>query len=192
MALINYRSGPADERFVSLHAFVDESRRNNTYLLAVALVSPGELAKFRKFLRGLLMPGQHELHCKKETPSRRKVIASRLVAEAVSVRLYTRSCDLGDEAARQSCLEKLVADLLKVDAHRLVLDSRDQRDRLDAQTIRTSLGPAGWSSNLVYEHRRSSSEELLWIADVVAWCYGSGGEWRDRVLPVVESIVDLN
>ena len=55
----------------------DESRRNNTYLLAAALVSPGELARFRKFLRGLLMPGQHELHCKKETPSRRKVIASR-------------------------------------------------------------------------------------------------------------------
>lgn len=180
------------KRFVSLHAFVDESRRNNTYLLAVALVSPGELARFRKVLRGLLMPGQHELHCKKETPSRRKAIVSRLVAARVSVRLYTRSCDWGDEEARQTCLKNLIADLLKVDAHRLVLDSRDQRDRLDAQTIRTSLGPAAWSSNLVYEHHRSTSEELLWIADVVAWCYGSGGEWRERVLPVVESIVDLD
>src|SRR5689334_24767708 len=86
------------------------------------------------------MPGQHELHCKKETPSRRKVIASRLVAEGVSVRLYTRSCDWGDETARQTCLENLVADLLTVDAHRLVLDSRDQRDRFDAQTIRAVLG----------------------------------------------------
>ncbi|MGZ3141801.1 hypothetical protein ACVDFE_07345 [Lentzea chajnantorensis] len=177
---------------MSLHAFVDESRRNNTYLLAVALVSPGELARFRRSLRGLLMPGQHELHCKKETPSRRRLIASRLVAERVSVRLYTRSCGAGDEAARQTCLENLVADLLKVDAHRLVLDSRDQRDRFDAQTIRTALGPAPWSSNLVYEHRRSTSEELLWIADVVAWCHGSGGEWRERVSPVVESVVDLN
>ncbi|MFD9704999.1 hypothetical protein [Lentzea sp. NPDC059081] len=177
---------------MSLHAFVDESRRNNTYLLAVALVSPGELARFRKFLRCMLMPGQHELHCKKETSSRRRLIASRLVAERVSVRLYTRRCDLGDEAARQRCLESLVADLLKVGAHRLVLDSRDQRDRLDARTIHAALGPGAPSFHLVYEHRRSSSEELLWIADVVAWCYGSGGEWRERVLPVVESIVDLD
>jgi hypothetical protein len=30
---------------VSLHAFVDESRRNNTYLLAVAMVPPGRLHK---------------------------------------------------------------------------------------------------------------------------------------------------
>ncbi|MGW6934306.1 DUF3800 domain-containing protein [Lentzea sp. NPDC054927] len=177
---------------MSLHAFVDESRRNNTYLLAVALVSPGRLHQFRKALRGLLMPGQHELHCKKETPSRRKMIVSRLVAEQVSVRLYTRSCDRGDEQARQTCLARLVTDLLDVDAHRMVLDSRDQRDRHDALTIRTSLGHDALSTNLVYEHCRSTNEELLWIADVVAWCYGSGGEWRERVMPVVESIVELD
>jgi hypothetical protein len=190
--MVNCCSGTADGRFVSLHAFVDESRRNNTYLLAAALVSPGDLAKFRKALRSLLMPGQRELHCKKETPSRRKAIASRLVDEQVSVRLYKRSCDEGDEQARQTCVRWLVEGLLKAGAHRLVLDSRAQRDVHDLLTIRTSFGHVALSTNLVYEHCRSSNEELLWIADFVAWCYGSGGEWRERVMPVVESIVDLD
>ncbi|KOV75514.1 hypothetical protein [Nocardia sp. NRRL S-836] len=49
------------------------------------------------------------------------------------------------------------------------------------------LGPVAWSSNLVHEHCRSTNEELLWIADVVAWCYGSGDEWRERVLLVIQS-----
>ncbi|WP_266035812.1 hypothetical protein [Lentzea sp. NEAU-D7] len=40
MELLNCWSRLADGRFVSVHAFVDESRRNDTYLLAVALVSP--------------------------------------------------------------------------------------------------------------------------------------------------------
>ncbi|MGW6443979.1 hypothetical protein [Lentzea sp. NPDC055074] len=177
---------------MSLHAFVDESRRNNTYLLAVALVPPGRLHTFRKALRCLLMSGQRELHCKKETPSRRKAITSRLVEVQVSVRLYKRSCDQGDEQARQACLRRLVEDLLNAGAHRLVLDSRAQRDQHDLLTIRTSLGRVALSTNLVYEHCRASNEELLWIADFAAWCYGSGGEWRERVMPIVESIVDLD
>jgi hypothetical protein len=46
---------------VSLHAFVDESRRNNTYLLAAAVVSPGQLRQLRM---GLRVPNQRELHFK--------------------------------------------------------------------------------------------------------------------------------
>ncbi|MET8758161.1 hypothetical protein [Lentzea sp. NPDC004782] len=88
--------------------------RNNTYLLVVAVVPPGRLHKFRKALRCLLMPGQRELRCRKETPGRRKAIASRLVEEKVSVRLYKRSCDEGDEQARQARLRRLVEDLLTV------------------------------------------------------------------------------
>jgi hypothetical protein len=43
----------------------------------------------------------------------------------------------------------------------------------------------------VYEHVDSTSESLLWIADIVAWCFGAGQEWRKRIDPIVTTVVDL-
>jgi hypothetical protein len=44
----------------------------------------------------------------------------------------------------------------------------------------------------VYEHVDSTSESLLWIADIAAWCFGAGREWRKRIDPIVSTVVDLN
>lgn len=87
---------------MSLHAFVDESRRNDTYLLAAAVVSPGQLTKLRKLLMGLRMPNQRELHFKKETPARRKQILSALVPAVVHVDIYLACCRKGEERAPAS------------------------------------------------------------------------------------------
>ena len=166
MGLLKYRSGPVDERFVSLHAFVDESRRNDTYLLAAAVVSPGQLAKLRKLLMGLRMPNQRELHFKKETPGRR------------------------EERARHTCVARLTDDLQKIGVTRLVFDSREVRDDHDLLTIRTALGKSAWGTGLFYEHVPSENDPLLWIADIVAWCYGAGGDWLRRVRPLIGDVVD--
>jgi hypothetical protein len=44
----------------------------------------------------------------------------------------------------------------------------------------------------VYEHVDSTSEPLMWISDVVAWCYGAGGHWRKRVDPILTKTIDLD
>ncbi|GHH36494.1 hypothetical protein [Lentzea cavernae] len=154
---------------MSVHAFVDESRRNNTYLLAAAVVLPRELTKLRKLLRGLRMPNQRELHFKKETPARRKQILSALARTSVQVDLYLACCRRGEERARQSCVAHLTGDLLDAGAARLVLDSREARDEHDLLTIRTSLGKYARGTGLVYEHLPSESDPLLWLPDIAAW-----------------------
>jgi hypothetical protein len=58
--------------------------------------------------------------------------------------------------------------------------------------MRRVLGPHPSGSELVYEHVDSTSESLLWIADVVGWCFGAGAEWRKRVDPVVTREVDVD
>lgn len=190
--MVNCCSQATDERFVSLHAFVDESRRNNTYLLAAVLVDPGDLARTRKALRRLLFPGQRELHFKKEKTDRRKLIVSKLVSIGAAVHIYTCDCSAGEEVARQECLIALINDLIDLKTRRLVLDSREERNLHDAQTIRTTLGKRPSHSNITYEHLESSHDELLWIPDVVAWCHGAGGDWARRVRSLVakETAVD--
>jgi hypothetical protein len=103
-----------------VHAFVDESRRYDTYYLAAAIVEPRHLP--------LLLPGQRELHFKKETPARRREILSALCGFGVEVRIYSADCRRGEERARQECLVRLIRDLLDVGAPRLVLDGREGRD----------------------------------------------------------------
>ncbi|GLZ33297.1 hypothetical protein Lesp02_54850 [Lentzea sp. NBRC 105346] len=176
---------------MSLHAFVDESRRNSTYLLAAALVEPRQLSHLRKLLMGLRMPNQRELHFKKETPARRRLIVSRLIDADVRTDLYVACCRRGEEKARQRCVTRLTDDLLDVRAHRLVMDSREVRDEHDQLTIRLALGKRARETGLVYEHLASENDPLLWIPDIVAWCYGAGDDWLRRIKPTVRNVIDL-
>jgi hypothetical protein len=177
---------------VTLHAFVDESCRGGTYLLAVALVDPGDLAALRKQLRSLLLPGQRELHCSKESPARRRLIVSTLVCADTRAWVYTRRHGGDQELARQECLDRLVIDMVKIGAQRLVLDSREESNRHDECTIRAVLGARPRETGLTYEHLDSAHELLLGLADMVAWCYGAGGDWRRRIGPVVTELIDLD
>lgn len=68
-----------------------------------------------------------------------------------------------------------LTDLLAVDCHRLVLESRGPSDDLrGTRTISTALGPAPSKSGLVHEHLRPYEDPLLWLPDAVAWCHGAG------------------
>ena len=175
---------------VSLQAFVDESRRNDRYLLAVAIIHPRDLTRLRKLLRSLLLPGQKEVHFHNEKNDRRKIVLSRLVTCGPLVHVYQRTCSSKEEHARQECLVAVMVDLTAMGVSRLVLDTRQERDWHDKQTIRAVLG--GAKETFLYEHVPSSQEQLLWIVDVVAWCYGAGGEWRRRVTPLVARVIDLD
>jgi hypothetical protein len=53
---------------MTVHAFVDESRRNSTYYVAAAIAVPAQLTRTRRTMRSLLLPGQREIHFYKERP----------------------------------------------------------------------------------------------------------------------------
>ncbi|RSD21894.1 DUF3800 domain-containing protein [Amycolatopsis eburnea] len=171
---------------MTVHAFVDESGRAGSYLLCATIVEPAHLSLTRRALQSLLLRGARELHFKKEKEPRRRMLIDRMAALPVTVRLYSGSCaPKTEEAARQRCLALLTQDLLGLQAHRLVLDSRDHRDAHDRQTLQQALGTRPSKTELTYEHVDSTAEPLLWISDAVAWCTGAGGDWRRRANPLV-------
>ncbi|UQS22628.1 hypothetical protein L1857_07240 [Amycolatopsis thermalba] len=177
---------------MSVHAFIDESARAGTYLLCVTLVEPAHLATTRRALARLLLPGARELHFCKEKPPRRRQLADRIAALPVSSRVYFGRCDRKEEErTRQQCLKQIVNDLLELRAHRVVLDSRDSRDVHDRSTLQRSLGSHPSKTELTYEHLDSAVEPLLWISDAVGWCYGAGGDWRRRTIPVLQDVIEL-
>ncbi|GHF77951.1 hypothetical protein FHX82_004368 [Amycolatopsis bartoniae] len=44
---------------------------------------------------------------------------------------------------------------------------------------------------LTHQHLNSASVPLLWVPDAVAWCYGAGGDWRRRVMPIVSKVIEV-
>jgi len=177
---------------MTVHAFVDESRRGSQYTMAVAIAEPVKLRLLRRDLRGLLLPAPRELHFNDQKDPRRRVLSDVIARLPVRVAIYRRSVDRYVESSRQECVDRLCCDLLAQGAHRLVLDSRAQLDRHDAATIRTAMLRHPDCKRFVYEHVDSTSESMLWVADATAWCFGAGGHWRRRVEPIVSSVNDLD
>jgi hypothetical protein len=183
---------PGHDGPVSVHAFIDESGRGGSYLVCVSVVDPGRLTPIRKQLSALLLPGQRELHFKKEKPRRRRLLADRIAVLPASSWIYTTSCTpKTEEQDRQRCLAEAVRDLVAVGAHRVVIDSRQEQDRHDEATIYRALGGRPSATGVVYEHHESTSTPLLWIPDAVAWCYGASGDWRRRISASVTRVIRL-
>ncbi|GAA1269238.1 hypothetical protein [Saccharothrix xinjiangensis] len=173
-----------------MRAFVDVSRRNDTYYLGAALVDPRHLAVLRKRLRELLLPGQRELHFQREKPQRRKVVLSGLVKLGVRVDIYRADCRRGEERARQVCPTGLVDDLLDGEAHRRVLDSRAGRDELDAHTVRVAMGKHARDTGLTYEHFDSTGDPCCgWPTSP---CGATARAVTGRAAPMIGSVIRLD
>jgi len=182
--------GPHTVLAMPAHAFVDESIRSG-YLLSAAVVATGDLAVARGKLRELCKPGQRRLHMKDESDSRRREILSALAGLEISVHLY-RAPTAGRSAreARDRCFHALVPALVELGVDRLVIESCGQ-DHRDVQVIHQALAPSQAWDDLDYLHLAPAAEPLLWAADVVAWAFGKGGDWRRRVDDLVGSVTDL-
>src|SRR2546425_7367379 len=160
---------------MSLHAFVDESRRGADYLMALVLVQPRELDRSRVIMRGLVRPGQRRVHFKKESNARRRQVLAAVGQLGAKAHVWV--CRHHDDVfARQACLRRMVPTLLELGVSRLVLESCQNEDMQDRHTLASALLAA--ESVLSYEHLRPAEDPILWVSDAVAWCYGAGGDWR--------------
>ena len=66
------------------------------------------------------------------------------------------------------------------------------RDRDDRRAIAATLQRLRAPGDaLSYEHFQPHEDPALWIPDAVAWCFGAGGDWRRRIDPLVDKVLDL-
>lgn len=170
-----------------MHAFVDESVRS-TYLLCAVLVG-GRPDSVRPAVRRLCRPGQRRFHFAKEGDARRRELLSAITGFGVEARVFT--CRGPAEAARAACLTALVADVVGLGTTSLVIEDQDGMRRRDVLVIDAALRRHG-VGGLDYRHAEPHEEPLLWVADAVAWAVGRGGDWRRRVEPMLQKVVELD
>ena len=172
------------------HAFVDETKIRGL-LVAVAVLEPRTLAPARTAMRSLLLPRQSRLHFAKERDARKGQILTALEALPLRINIYDARAVGDQRTARKLCLEHLVGDLAELHAHRLVIEQDDSLVRSDQEVLFHAVRSHGVESELVYEHMSPRMEPLLWIPDAIAWSWVKGGEWRDRIAPLIADVETL-
>lgn len=171
------------------HGFLDESRRGTTYLIVAVVVRPRELDRIRSALRRLVKPGQRRVHFKKEGDSRRRELVARLREMELQAGVWTVR-DSDDVRARQLCLSAAATWLQEFGVTRLAIESCAHQDLRDRQTLASALEKV--DEPFTYEHLRPAEDPLLWASDALAWCFGAGGDWRQRVQPMLDAVVRLD
>lgn len=173
-----------------LRAYGDESIRSRWYWLAVVLVPRHNEPAVETQVRSLCLPGQRQLHLKAERDSRRRAIISSVVGGG-RIRAWLYRAPRPVVEARESCLRAMVENLVSAGADQLCLDQVDERQRVrDRVAIRDVLHKQ--RADLTYRHARPWEHAGIQVADIVAWAYGAGGDWRRRVRPIVERVIDLD
>ena len=169
---------------MSLLAYADESVRRD-YLICAAVVPAADVGTVRRRTRDLCLPGQRRWHFAKESNPRRRKILSELTGCGL-FRVVICEARGDDAAARAACLSELLPALADLGVTGLTIESRQGQDSIDRRTVHVAMDKL--SLPLEYAHRRPHEECCLWCADAIAWAYGAGGDWRRRVLPLVDTV----
>lgn len=153
-------------------AYVDESLRlggDGLYVLAAVVVPDARADDVRAALRDAVSRGLRRYHWRRESPASRAAMCAVIRRLALDAVVVTGPVDAArQERARRRCLTRLLWELDSRDVARVVFETRQDRDALDAEIVRLSRR-AGWVSRaLRYEFAAPDKECLLWVADVVA------------------------
>jgi hypothetical protein len=174
---------------MGLHAFVDESYRNQ-YILCAVVVDSRDVAQVRQAMTALLRRSQHRVHMAKENNAAKRKILSSISSQPATAYLMTAGLSgHSRRVARSVCLSNLTSQLATLKVDRLVIESCDQ-DKEDLQVIGDELSLRGTVRTMDINHLRPWEDPLLWMPDAVAWAYGNErGQWRGLVLPIVSRVI---
>lgn len=170
--------------------YIDESKTKG-YTIVAATVLPADARAVRKALSDLRMPGQRRIHFVTEGDSRRRKILSALCDMGLESRVYhARGMDEPD--AREACLAHVIEDAATFGVTRIVIEQDDSVVEFDRRVLYRELNARGLRDRVSYTHEKPAVEPLLWIPDAVAWSFARGGEWTNRVSPLITQVVRVD
>jgi hypothetical protein len=171
------------------HIYIDETKERH-YIVVASIHIASDVDALRRSLRDkFVLPGQTRIHMAKESAPRRREIADAICRAGVTATIYDAGRRYRDPLdARAACLQGIIDALPPNDQTLLVLEQDDSILRWDKKFLYSALRAAGLADAVRYEHHRAKTELLLCIPDAIAWCWARGGQWKDRVKPIVADV----
>lgn len=171
----------------TVEMFVDEARRTD-YMLVAAVVASGDLADSRRTMREIRPRNCNRIHMHSEgKASRAKIVAEFVRRRPIEVaHIFIASPGRRPERqVRDELLRVLGGKSVELNASRILVESCSQ-DRQDRAALTGALADLGALSRVRVDVDTPTSNEMLWAADIVAWAYGVGGDYRKQISQLVE------
>ena len=171
-------------------AFIDETRADDSYLLAAVIIENRRHVELRYGAADLRMGGS-KLHWQAEGTDRRSRIVDALLSANVTrlVVVRLRRQRESDERCRRKCIEQLLWRLDAMDVERAVFEARESsqndQDRALIATLRSSR--AGRGPRIRVDHVAGPAEPLLWWADALAGAVRASREVAGMYAQLIEA-----
>ncbi|WP_037190547.1 hypothetical protein [Rhodococcoides fascians] len=156
----------------TVEIFVDESRHGD-YVLVAAVVTAGDLGRAKKVMRSLKPANRDRVHMHDEgRSSRAKIIAEFIRQRPVSSALVFTAPIRGraERQVRTELLRALTRKAVELGANRILIESCAQ-DKQDRAAVLEVLVPLRAHDRVAVVVDAPRSNEMLWAADIIAWCY---------------------
>ena len=174
---------------MSFNTYVDESVRDS-FLLCGANVNQSMIPSIRDALREMKPSDRSHIHMYRERRSTQLAMANFVSALPISCWLVSISTATAKEPLARPLALAALTNIKSIQGSRLLtLDDTSAR-RVDSQILREVARGVEYQFPH-YRHMNSRHEPLLWLPDIIAWCYGRGGTWRDAVEPLVTEVIEI-
>lgn len=170
--------------------FVDENTSRG-YLFAVLRTPMHHKPELRKALNLLRMPGQSRIHFVDERNSRRREILSVITSLRPALTIIT-SQSKTQKVAREQCLRALLRLAQDHDVASVTLERDESVLQFDRRILFEEGRAIGPALRVRYHHESPRAEPLLWVPDAIAWSFAKGGDWRRRVLPLIDQVIRVD
>jgi hypothetical protein len=171
------------------NTFVDESARSH-YMLCGVNVNQQDLELIRSSLKALTLRGKSRVHMYAESRGRQNSIAREIARFDVSAWLISVSSSTVKQPESRFLAIKSMAEVKSLKDSRIMVLENSNSMRRDNRALNELSRSADFQFPH-YRHMNSRHEPLLWLPDIIAWCYGRGGTWRDAVEPLVIEVIEL-
>lgn len=171
------------------NTYIDESARNS-YLLVGVNVDLSQIHNIRQSMRDLRTRDSLHIHMYRESRGRQEHILQVVSKLDVSAWVVSVSSATAKDPEARNLAVKEIANVKSVHQSKLITFDYINRHRSDNAILRNIAHGVDYQFPH-YRHMNSRHEPLLWLPDIIAWCYGRGGSWREAVEPLVEEVIEL-
>jgi len=149
-----------------------------------------QLHEIRQVMRDLRTKNSHHIHMYREPRGRQEHITQIVSNLEISAWLIEVSNNTAKEPLARNLAIQNIGNIQSIRNSRLLTLDYINRNRIDNSILRGIAQNANYQFPH-YRHMNSRHEPLLWLPDIIAWCYGRGGTWRDAVEPLVTEVIEL-
>lgn len=168
----------------TVEVFVDEGKKAS-YLLCAAIVPAGDIAEARRIMRAIKPRNKNRIHMQTEgKQSRQRILADFCRREPIreAYLWIAKIAGRPERDVRDRCFHDLVPGVVDLGARRVVVEFCSQ-DVQDKRVMTDALAEIDALDRTRVDVLPPTGHELLWAADLIAWCYGAGGIPLDAQRP---------